>query len=275
MIKSNYHTHVKYCHHAGGEVEDYVQEALKNNLQEIGISDHAPILENIDKLYGKEYLKFDTNMSYQTIDIYLNDIKKAKEKYQNQIKIFSGFEMEFLSKGRPFYEKIRSKVDFLILGVHYFEFKNKILNSFEDITYQTLDGYVETCIKGMESGLYICLAHPDLFMYNYKNINGERKFDEKAIWATKKIIESAIKNNVYLEVNANGLRDFGAEVEPNKWYYPSIDFWKIAKTYDQLKIIIGADAHNPKALCGKNTNRICQFVKELGLNVSEQIIIKK
>ena len=40
---SNYHSHVALCGHAEGTVEDYIKEAIKNNYEEVGISDHAPI----------------------------------------------------------------------------------------------------------------------------------------------------------------------------------------------------------------------------------------
>ncbi|MDE6013685.1 MAG: PHP domain-containing protein [Anaeroplasmataceae bacterium] len=45
MIKANYHTHLVYCNHAVGHAEDYIQEALKHHFVEIGITDHAPVLE--------------------------------------------------------------------------------------------------------------------------------------------------------------------------------------------------------------------------------------
>lgn len=271
MIKSNYHTHAKYCHHAAGEIEDYVKVAIENNFDELGISDHNPIIENIVDLYGLESLIYKSNMDYQDVDNYLDDINIAKNNFKNQIKIYSAFECEFLPKGIKFYQKLRKKVDYLILGIHYFDYKGQLINTYKDLNYQNLDGYVEASIKGMESKLFVCLAHPDLFMINYKNINGERKFDQKAIEASKKIIEAAIKNDVYLELNANGLRDDGAYLDYHEWKYPSLEFWKIAKNYSNLKIIIGADAHNPQALCNINIKKVLEFANMLNLKIEDHL----
>ena len=41
-MRSNYHTHTYRCNHATGTIEDYVKEAIKANIDEIGISDHLP-----------------------------------------------------------------------------------------------------------------------------------------------------------------------------------------------------------------------------------------
>ena len=39
---NNYHTHTYRCFHAYGTEEDYVQEAIRQNMQELGFSDHGP-----------------------------------------------------------------------------------------------------------------------------------------------------------------------------------------------------------------------------------------
>lgn len=169
MIKNNYHTHVAYCHHAKGNVEDYVRKALELGFKEIGITDHAPVLESF--MPQKDYLEnfCDQNMNMDTVPLYLNDIKEAQEKYGNKIKIYSGFESEFLPDQLSFYQKLRDKVDYLNLGIHYYMFEDKIINPYREVNYKTLEGYVITAIKAMESGLFNTLVHPDLFMMRYKN----------------------------------------------------------------------------------------------------------
>ena len=41
MLKANYHTHTYLCGHAVGDVEDYVNEAIRLGYTELGMSDHA------------------------------------------------------------------------------------------------------------------------------------------------------------------------------------------------------------------------------------------
>lgn len=274
MIKNNYHTHVAYCNHAEGNVEDYVLKAIEYEFNEIGITDHAPILKRF--MSNKEYTDnwCHENMKKGTVNIYLNDIKRAQKKYGNKIKIYSGFETEYIPSEYEFYKKLRDKVDYLNLGIHYFPFNGKILNTYSDVNYKNVYAYADNAILGMESGLYNVLVHPDLFMFDYKNINGERKFDEEAIKVTKRICEAAIKNNIYLEINANGLKNslkYGDN--PNDWLYPYYEFWNIAKRYKDLKIIIGADAHNPLHLANENVEAVCNFAKKIGLEIEEKMII--
>ena len=42
-MKTNYHSHTSRCFHATGEDEQYVLEAIKNNYDVIGFSDHMPV----------------------------------------------------------------------------------------------------------------------------------------------------------------------------------------------------------------------------------------
>ena len=85
----------------------------------------------------------------------------------------------------------------------------------------------------------------------------------------KRIIESAIKNNVYLEVNANGFK----RIRPDGLLYPYPDFWIIAREYKDLKIIIGADAHYPEALCNQNVLKAFEFVKEYNIPILDKMEI--
>ena len=115
MFKANYHTHVKYCNHAVGDVKDYIEAAINFGLEEIGMTDHAPILESFmsekdyDRIHGFE------NMKMPTVDIYLNDIEEARKNYGDKIKILSGFESEYIEGHLDFYKDLRKRVDYLNL----------------------------------------------------------------------------------------------------------------------------------------------------------------
>lgn len=273
MIKNNYHTHMRYCNHAQGEVEDYILKAIELGFDEIGMTDHAPILESFMTKEEYDSNWCEQNMKLDIMEKYLDDLDYCKKKYGNKIKILSGFETEFLPDQIEFYKFLRGKVDYLNLGVHYYKYNGKVLNSYDDIDYITLRGYVDACIDGMKTGLFNTLVHPDLFMFNYKNVNGERKFDAQAIAATRQIIEAAIKYNVYLEVNANGINNSIKYGSGNDWLYPYLDFWKIANEYKDLKIIIGADAHKPEAMANEHVQIACDFCIENNINILEKMEI--
>lgn len=276
MIKANYHTHLVYCKHAEGHAEDYIEEAIKNNFVEIGITDHAPILECFMSDYD-----YNENWCFQSMKLdimysgYLKEVNLAKEKYKGQIKVLTGFETEYIEGNKFFVKKLKSLVDYLNLGVHFFDYDSTVYNSYSQVDYKSIYGYLNACIKGMESNLFNTLVHPDLFMFKYQNINGQRVFDEHCEYVSRKIIESAIKNNVYLEINANGIKNSLKYGVDKDWLYPCYDFWKIAKEYPDLKIIIGADAHTPGALTCSYVEDVIKFAEELGLKIHETMQINK
>ena len=270
MIKANYHTHLFYCHHADGNASDYILEAIKNNFLEIGITDHAPVLECF--MTREEYVH---TWSHQPMKLdtmykeYLPELKKAKEDFKDKIKVLSGFEVEFLPGHEYYIEKLRKEVDYLNLGVHFFDFHGKVLNSYYDVNNVTIYGYLKAVLDGLETGLFNTLVHPDLFMFAYKNKDGKREFDEACYDVSRQIIECCIKNNVYLELNANGLRNSIVYSDGTGWLYPSRCFWQLVSEYKDAKVIVGADAHKTSALVCDNVSKVLEFADELGIKVCE------
>ncbi len=268
MIRANYHSHLVYCNHAVGHAEDYIKVALEHNFVALGISDHAPVLpcfmsQKDFERFGRYYRTMTLDTMYQG---YLKEMALAKEKYKNKIKVLIGFETEYLPTNEFFVKLLRSKVDYLNLGAHIFNYKGQILNTYTDTNFETIYGYLEACIQGMETGVFNTLVHPDLFMYNYKDENGDRVFDAHCKKVSTAIIEAAIQNNVYLELNANGI--FNSR-NSKEWLYPYKEFWEIAAKYKDLKIIIGADAHKPEALVCEYVEMAERFAKKLGLKLQD------
>lgn len=273
-MKNNYHTHLKYCNHAVGVTEDYVLEAIKLGFGEIGITDHAPIPDDFMTKEEYDYNYCNENMKLDFVDTYIKEVIASRELHKDQIKVYTGFESEYLQGKEAFYKSLRDKVDYLNLGVHFFyDDKKNVICSYDAVNYQNIEYYTKACIEGMETGLFNTLVHPDLFFTGYKDVNGKRIFDECCKKATRDIIESAIKNDIYLEVNCNALKKDEEYNDPSIWKYPIYDFWMIAKEYKDLKIIVGCDAHDPKRLSGKHVDAIYKFIDEIGLNILDKMEI--
>ncbi len=274
MYKANYHTHMRFCNHAVGDVEDYVKAAIEFNLVELGMTDHGPIPEYFMNEEDYKRTWSYENMKVETIPLYLKQIEDCKIKYGDKINILSGFETEYLDKQRDFYIDLRKRVDYLNLGIHFYEYNGKLIDTYRDINYDTVDGYLETVKKALETNLFNVLVHPDLFMYDYKDKFGNWSFDEKCERITREIIELCIRKDVYVEVNANGLKYAIDRNNKDLWRYPYVKFWEIAKEYKDLKILIGADAHNPLNLYNDNVKDVIKFSNDLGLKIEEKMVIK-
>lgn len=274
MYKANYHTHMRFCNHAVGDVKDYVLKAIEYGLEELGMTDHGPILKSF--MSEDDYNKTVSyeNMKLEEVPLYLAQIEECKKLYGDKISILSGFEVEYLEKQKTFYEDLRKKVDYLNLGIHFYEYNGKLYDTYHEVSYDSLDGYLETIKKALDTNLFNTLVHPDLFMYRYIDKNGNWTFDEKCEYVTREILKECIKHDVYVEINANGLKKAKDIYDRTTWKYPYVKFWEIAKEYKDLKILIGADAHEPFRLYNENVKEVIKFSEELGLKIEEKMVIK-
>ena len=49
---NNYHTHAKYCKHGEGNISEYVKNAVKTNMQELGFTCHIPFEKSYRRFRG-------------------------------------------------------------------------------------------------------------------------------------------------------------------------------------------------------------------------------
>ena len=273
IVKNNYHTHIKLCNHAFGMPQDYVLEAIRLGMDSIGISDHNPVPAF---LYPEAFQKYlPNNMTLeQFYDVYLPSIEECISKYSDKINVYKGLECEYMVGHDDYYQELRSHLDYMGLGIHFFNYNGFVYNSYVNVDHESLKHYVDNAIMAIDTGLFDILFHPDVFMMNYTNKNGERKLDEEGLELCEKMIKHAVDKGIYLEINANGIGN-SKRVHPTEYMYPNKDFWKIVKKYPDAKIIVGCDAHSLDALYNDNVQKTYEFIEELGLNVLENIELKK
>ena len=86
MQLSNYHSHCNFCD-GRSYPEDFVRFAVARGFRAYGFSSHSP-------------LPFETfwNMSRDDMDEYLAEIARLKAKYEGQIGLYVGIEVDFLDR---------------------------------------------------------------------------------------------------------------------------------------------------------------------------------
>jgi len=253
-MKRNYHTHHELCNHASGVTEDYVLEAINNNFDILGMSDHAP-----NYRVGDTYVRMDES----DFDGYIKDIEDAQAKYGDKITILKGLEVEYFYNHEEYYKDLREKVDYLIHGQHYISMTdtmNDLISGFGLWKSEQILKYADILKDAMESKLFDIMAHPDLYMCGYKD------FDENAEKVAHIICKAAIDNDMVLEFNANGFRR-GKQKTPQGILppYPRLEFWKIAKSYN-VKTILNSDCHSPNILYDTIVKEAEEVYINLGLN---------
>ena len=246
----NYHTHTVRCYHAIDSDEDYVLAAIQAGYTEIGFSDHAPF---------RYHSSFHSSMRMEEdkLEGYVASLKKLREKYKNQISIKIGLECEYFERYLPWIQEMISvyELDYLILGQHYDATDETGIYFGRKLNRQQFKCYVDQCIKGMQSGLYSYLAHPDLANFS---INDPYYKEEM-----KRLCLEAKKLDIPLEFNLLGYSTFRQ--------YPNDTFFKIVKEVGN-RVIIGTDAHQSSSLTDKKTyEKAKKHLNEMGIELTEDI----
>jgi histidinol-phosphatase (PHP family) len=253
----DYHMHTPLCGHAEGEPAEYVKQAIKVGLKEIGFSDHAPLLSHKDPTI---------TMDRSQLLVYHQMIESVRKEFEDAITVRVGIEADFL----PDYEEQTKKMiseypyDYVIGSVHFIaewgfddpiqlkEWDKKDVN----IVYRQ---YYRLLRKSALVRMFDILGHVDLV----KKFNFHATED-----MTSEIEENARvfkKTGVVVEINSSGLR------KPIKEVYPSLEHLKIY--YQQgVPITFGSDAHEPSDV-GRDFDRARQLA--LAAGYTEYVLFKQ
>ncbi|MBR5157000.1 MAG: histidinol-phosphatase [Clostridia bacterium] len=252
MYIQNLHTHTSFCDGADTP-EEMVIAALEKGFDSLGFSGH----------------------SYMTYSKYLGDIdrtedyKKAvselKIKYEDQIKIYLGLEVDMYSEPKM------EDYDYLIGSVHYFNIDNEYVGfdkseqEVEEIINTYFDGngmeyakyYYKTLAQLPQYGNFDIIGHFDLITKHSDNrtfFDAESKEYLNYAFETAEVLAKKIP---FFEVN-NGAVARGYRKTP----YPSIPIMKRLKELG-FGAIITSDSHSTKTIdCGFELST--ELLKECG-----------
>lgn len=252
---ANYHTHTYRCRHAQGREEAYIQAALEMGLKTLGFSDHTP------QWFHEDY--YSTFRMYpEQLPGYVQTVLELRRQYAGKIEIPLGLEAEYYP---AYFGELLSRVrdagiEYLLLGQHFVG--NEIGEHYcgrptadEDI----LRRYCHQTAQAMETGLFSCLAHPDLFYFTGP---------EKAYRAHMRDLCRVAKTcGLPLEVNLLGIA--------TQRNYPNPVFWELAAE-EGCRVVIGRDAHSEAQLRDTESEKKARtMIQKLGLCVEETVELRR
>lgn len=248
------HSHTYRCGHAEGDIEDYIQVAIKNHFKIYGVSDHV-FLPGITQNGTRG------DISY--LQDYIDKFNASKKLHKDEIKMYLGFESEYSEVFIDYYKYLLKEkgFDYLICGQHCgFNLDKSIYHYFN--TLESFEIYKEDVIKAMESGLFLYIAHPDLFFLSCEEVTPLHKK------ITQEIISAAVKYDMPLEINVHGtLRN---RHRNGKIYldYPCEYFWKeVSKT--NIKVVLGGDFHSKDEIGNIESDiRVNNLIKKCQITLS-------
>ncbi|MFD5021852.1 histidinol-phosphatase HisJ [Paenibacillus sp. NPDC058367] len=238
----DYHTHHERCGHAVGKLEEYVQRGIQLGLQQLGLSDHLPLIHVDPASYYPEMA-----MPMAELPRYVEECLTLKERYRGVIDLRVGLEADYIEGYEDQIREILSPYpwDYLIGSVHF-------LGEWDITDYRQVDGwegkdelevyrlYYDAVKKSALSGLYDIIGHMDVikrFGYGPQTPEGKAEVRTLELETLKVIADSGIA----MELNASGLTKPCAEMFPAEHLLQ--EAFKLG-----IPLTLGSDAHDPAKL---------------------------
>ncbi len=235
MIKCNLHTHSTLCD-GSDRLEDTVVTAIQKGFDAIGFSGHS-------------FTDFDLSycMSNIETDLYVTNIGKLKQKYNDQIQIYCGIEKDYFSTDDRVY-------DYIIGSVHYFANGSNMLPVDESIEqvkkatdeffngdiYACCEAYYQTVANLKKKTNCDIIGHFDLIKKYNKDGQLFDNNNPRYVNASMDAVNELIKTDVIFELNTSG-KFYQGEL------YPSDSVLKqIAQKNG--RVIITSDCHKKELL---------------------------
>lgn len=220
------HMHTPLCKHAIGEPEEYAQQAIKAGLKGIIFTCHCPMPDG----YWPT-----VRMSDAEFDSYVAIVQRAADAYKGKVDVCLGLESEFYPGHEKWLENLHKRADFhFVLGGLHWQSKD-YLARFETGTIENFRRtYFEHLAQSAETGLYDCLAHPDLV----KNYHPDSWCFAIVKNTAAGALDRIAKTGVAMEINTSGLNKSYSEMNPG------LEMLRMMAER-KIPIVIGSDAHKP------------------------------
>jgi len=244
----DYHIHTDLCGHAEGEMEEYVQSAIKKGLKEMGFSDHFPLFHIPAP---------DLSMKMEDLPVYINKVRELQKKFKKDISIKLGIEVEYTPETEVSTGKLLKNYsfDYIYGSVHFlgewiFDHPAQKDEWEKRNVYEVYRNYFSNLEKMIRSNLFDIVAHIDLV----------KKFGYKPAEPLAGIYTNIAKliagHKMCIEVNTSGL------YKPVKEIYPSEEFLKICFV-NNVPVVLGSDAHSPEEV-GRDFDKALYLIKKAG-----------
>jgi len=244
----DYHIHTKLCGHARGEPEEYVREAIRKGIAEIGFSDHMPFLRMRD-----ERLTMAPGELGRYVEI-VRDLQGSVD----ELTIRLGIEMDYFpGEMDEIWQAVEPyDLDYVYGSVHYIDGwgfgDSRRLSTYEgkdpDDIYTR---YFDVFCEAVEVGGFDVMAHPDVVKkHGIRTSYPVERFYERAA-------DALAAADVAIEINTSGLRKTALEL------YPSFPFLRVCVDRG-VAVTLGSDAHSPEQV-GMDFDLALRFLRKAGV----------
>ena len=272
MQLSNYHSHCNFCD-GRSYPEDFVRFAVARGFRAYGFSSHSP-------------LPFETfwNMSRDDMDEYLAEIARLKVKYEGQIELYVGLEVDFLDRtynaSIPYFKNL--PLDYRIGSIHflplspvleernmacidgaYSEFARTVDAFFEGDIRRMVRRYFEAEMEMVEAGGIDIVGHIDKIYMNGQRYPG---FSLDAEWYRRPLLDLldfVRERGLMVEVNTKNLVKKG-ETYPHRQFLGELRSRRIP-------VMVNSDCHYPD-LVNDGRAEGFQLLEQAGFDATMELV---
>jgi histidinol-phosphatase (PHP family) len=232
-VRVDYHTHNARCGHAIGQMSEYIEAAIGRGINEIGLSDHSPILH----LGDHDQPLPQTAMAMSQLPGYMAEIAELRDRYANQITVRLGIESDFIEGLEERYRALwkRYPLDYVIGSVHFLDG----WSIFQPVlpTGRTAEDVYTEYLKATQllakSGVYDIVAHLDCL-----KTSGHIP-DLTITPLLEETVKVIAQSGMAVELNTSGWRKHCADC------YPRQELLALLCHY-AVPITLSSDAHKPE-----------------------------
>jgi histidinol-phosphatase (PHP family) len=238
------HMHTPLCKHAYGEPEEYAEQAIKMGLRGIIFTCHSPMPRGFWP---------QVRMGMEEFADYCALVQRAADAFRGKLEIRLGMESDYFPGFEEWIAELHGKAPFhYCLGSVHFQGKD-YMERFETGNPQEFRRtYFKLLADSAETGLFDCLAHPDL-VKNYKPYDWRFEEVKEDIAAA---LDRIAKTGVAMEFNTSGIHKRSLE------FNPGIEMLEMMYARG-IPVVIGSDSHAARRV-GESFTTALEILQNVG-----------
>ncbi|MBC8351388.1 MAG: histidinol-phosphatase HisJ family protein [Planctomycetes bacterium] len=220
------HSHTPLCKHAVGTPSEYAAVAEARGLRGLLVTCHNPMPDGFSAR---------VRMSPDQLGEYVDLVAQTREEWSGRVDVRLGLEADYFTGYETWLEQQLNSADFhSVLGSVHPQIDEFRLRYWDDDPTEVQRTYFRLLADAAETGLFDCLAHPDLI----KNMTADNWEPSQIMDDIRRALDRIAKTGMAMELNTSGANKLIAEMNP----FPEM---LVEMSARQIPVCIGSDAHEP------------------------------
>ncbi len=216
--------HTPLCKHAFGEPEEYAEQALERGLKGIIFTCHSPMPNGFWP---------QVRMGMDEFGEYVALVERARLAYEGRLEIRLGMESDFFPGYEGWIKELHGMAHFhYCLGSVHWQGKDYMQRFETGDVFEFQKTYFRLLAESAETGLFDCLAHPDL-VKNYEPMYWDFETVRPVV---AEALDRIKATGVHMELNTSGMIKRYAAMNPGPEMLEMM-------AERGIPVVIGSDSH--------------------------------